>query len=125
ITSSGWLFIFAIPGHVAHLVESITLDSARSCGMQGEVSNIPMVLSWGGGISPDGFLPSIMLLVVIIAAVVIVAVIVIVVVVGEGLEAVTFPSIPWGNPPIKTSIIFSEFGTIEGHKTANFWNLLT
>nr|GEV44304.1 hypothetical protein [Tanacetum cinerariifolium] len=51
---------------------------------QGKVSNIPMVLSWGGGISPDSFLPSFLLLVVIIATVVIVAVIVIVVVVGEG-----------------------------------------
>nr|GFA78133.1 hypothetical protein [Tanacetum cinerariifolium] len=52
----------------------------------GEVSNIPMVLSWGGRISADGFLPSILLLVVIIAVVVIVAVIVIVVVVGEAFS---------------------------------------
>nr|GFA50955.1 hypothetical protein [Tanacetum cinerariifolium] len=50
---------------------------------QRKISNIPMVLSWGSGISPDGFLPYILLLVVIIVAVVIVAVIVIVVV-GEG-----------------------------------------
>nr|GEV62075.1 retrovirus-related Pol polyprotein from transposon TNT 1-94 [Tanacetum cinerariifolium] len=31
ITSSGWPFVFSIPGYVAHLVASITLDSARSC----------------------------------------------------------------------------------------------
>ncbi|GKC40818.1 hypothetical protein Tco_1053202 [Tanacetum coccineum] len=29
-----------------------------------------------------------------------------------------------GNPPMKTSMSFSEFGTIVGHKTANSWNLL-
>nr|GEV07916.1 hypothetical protein [Tanacetum cinerariifolium] len=80
---------------------------------QGKVSNIPMVLSWGGSISPDGFLPSILLLAVSIAVVVIVAVIVIVVVIGE---AVTFPSLLQGNPPMKTSIIFLEFGTIVGQK---------
>nr|GEY78034.1 hypothetical protein [Tanacetum cinerariifolium] len=35
------------------------------------------------------------------------------------------PSILWGNPPIKTSISFSVFGTMFGHKTASSWNLLT
>nr|GEW60903.1 hypothetical protein [Tanacetum cinerariifolium] len=85
---------------------------------------------------PDGFLPSIMLLVVTIVSVVIVLVSVILVVVLvssivklsfviTGFEAVTFPSILQGNPPMKTSIIFSEYGTIVGHKTANSWNLLT
>ncbi|GJW77718.1 putative ribonuclease H-like domain-containing protein [Tanacetum coccineum] len=38
---------------------------------------------------------------------------------------VTFSSILLGNPPMKTSTSFSEFGTIVGHKTANSWNLLT
>nr|GFC57480.1 hypothetical protein [Tanacetum cinerariifolium] len=38
---------------------------------------------------------------------------------------VTVPLILWGNPPIKTSISFSMFGTIFGHKAANYWNLLT
>nr|GEV09807.1 hypothetical protein [Tanacetum cinerariifolium] len=61
--------------------KSLTLDTSFT---QEKVSDIPMVLSWGDGISSDGFLPSILLLVVIIDAVVIVAVIVIVVVVGEG-----------------------------------------
>ncbi|GJX83971.1 hypothetical protein Tco_0333452 [Tanacetum coccineum] len=42
---------------------------------------VPFVLSWGGSISSDSFLPSILLLVVIIITVVIVVVILIVVVV--------------------------------------------
>nr|GEZ31815.1 hypothetical protein [Tanacetum cinerariifolium] len=29
-----------------------------------------------------------------------------------------------GNPPMKTSMSFSEFGTMFGHKSANSWNLL-
>ncbi|GJY97444.1 hypothetical protein Tco_0514354, partial [Tanacetum coccineum] len=104
------------PGLVTYLVASLTLDRARSCVMQiafliqRKVSSI--------SISPDGFLPSIMLLVVIIVSVVIVVVtVVLVVVVGE---AVTFPSMLLSNPPMKTSISFSEFGTIFGHKIANF-----
>ncbi|GKF37790.1 hypothetical protein Tco_0114548, partial [Tanacetum coccineum] len=86
---------------------------------QGKVSIIPTVFSWGGSISPDGFLPSIMLLVVIFVTVVVVVVAVIVAMV------VMFPSILRGNPLMKTSISFSAFGTIVGHKTANSWNLLT
>nr|GEX82843.1 hypothetical protein [Tanacetum cinerariifolium] len=31
----------------------------------------------------------------------------------------------WGSPLMKASIIFSVFGTMFGHKTANSWNLLT
>nr|GEY31596.1 Gag-Pol polyprotein [Tanacetum cinerariifolium] len=46
------------------------------------VSGIPFVLSWGGSISLDSFLPSILLLVVIVVTVVIVAVILILVVVA-------------------------------------------
>nr|GEU63244.1 putative reverse transcriptase domain-containing protein [Tanacetum cinerariifolium] len=38
---------------------------------------------------------------------------------------VTFPSMLWGRSPMKASIIFSVFGTMFGHKTANSWNLLT
>nr|GEV27887.1 hypothetical protein [Tanacetum cinerariifolium] len=38
---------------------------------------------------------------------------------------VTFPSMIWGSPPMKASIIFSVFGTMFGHKMANSWNLLT
>ncbi|GJS28822.1 hypothetical protein Tco_0489442 [Tanacetum coccineum] len=90
VASSGWPFVCAVLGLVAHLVTSLKLDSARSCVMQGasftqgKVSSIPTIFSWGGSISPDGFLPSILLLVVIIVAVVVVAVIVVVVVVHEG-----------------------------------------
>nr|GEY52755.1 ribonuclease H-like domain-containing protein [Tanacetum cinerariifolium] len=76
LTSSGWPFVYAIPGHVAHLVVSITLDSARSYVMQGvfltqgTVSSIPTVISWGGSIRPKGFLSSVLLWLVIIVAVV-------------------------------------------------------
>ncbi|GKG40037.1 hypothetical protein Tco_0466814, partial [Tanacetum coccineum] len=70
------------PGQMTHLVASLTLDSARSCVMQGafftqgKASSIPTIFSWGGNISPDGFLPSILLLLVIIVAVVIVVTVV-------------------------------------------------
>ncbi|GKB79839.1 hypothetical protein Tco_0946734, partial [Tanacetum coccineum] len=65
VTSSGWPFVLAVPGLMTHLVASLTLDSAS--------------------ISPNGFLPSILLLLVILVAVVIVVVmVVLVVVVGEG-----------------------------------------
>ncbi|GKE17532.1 hypothetical protein Tco_1425109 [Tanacetum coccineum] len=117
---------------------------------QGTVSSIPIV----GSIIPEGFLPPIPLLVVIIVTVVIVAVILVVVVVAIvgvvivvaiigvvvvagavsfiiklsfviiGFEAVTFPSILLGNPPMKASRSFSVFGTMFGNKTANSWNLL-
>ncbi|GKB62809.1 hypothetical protein Tco_0918995, partial [Tanacetum coccineum] len=65
VASSGWPFVFAVPGQMTHLVASLTLDSAS--------------------ISPDSFLPSILLLLVIIVAVaIVVTVILVVVVVGEG-----------------------------------------
>nr|GFA65084.1 hypothetical protein [Tanacetum cinerariifolium] len=38
---------------------------------------------------------------------------------------VTFPSMLWGSPPMKASIIFSVFGTMFRHKMANSWNFLT
>ncbi|GJX05212.1 hypothetical protein Tco_0191128 [Tanacetum coccineum] len=64
VASSGWPLIYAVPGQMTYLVAS-----------------------WGDSISPDGFLPSILLLVVIIIAVVIVVVtVVLVVVVGEGFS---------------------------------------
>ncbi|GJU46643.1 hypothetical protein Tco_1203909 [Tanacetum coccineum] len=72
---------------MAHLVKSITLNSARSRMMQsalltqGTVSNIPIVFSWSDGIRPEGFLSSILLWLVIIVAVVGVGVTVVVVVV--------------------------------------------
>ncbi|GKA10036.1 hypothetical protein Tco_0689469, partial [Tanacetum coccineum] len=88
VAPSGWPFASTVPGLMTHLVASLTLDSTRSCVMQGafltqgKASSIPTVFSWGGSISPKGFLPSIMLLVVIIVAVAIM--IVLVVVVGGG-----------------------------------------
>ncbi|GJU18198.1 hypothetical protein Tco_1146164 [Tanacetum coccineum] len=53
----------------------------RKVSMVPFVFSIPFVLSWGGSISSDSFLPSILLLVVIIVTVVIVVVILIVIVV--------------------------------------------
>ncbi|GJZ97345.1 hypothetical protein Tco_0669798 [Tanacetum coccineum] len=78
VASSDWPFVSAVPSQMTHLVANLTLDSARSCIMQGsfltqgKASSIPFVFSWGSSISPNGFLPSILLLVVIIVAVVIV-----------------------------------------------------
>ncbi|GJW05162.1 hypothetical protein Tco_1564018 [Tanacetum coccineum] len=90
VASSGWPFISAVPGQMTHLVASPTLDSARSCVMQGafltlgKAFSIPISFSWGSSISPDSFLSYILLVVVIIVAVVIVVTIVLVVVVVEG-----------------------------------------
>ncbi|GKC59449.1 hypothetical protein Tco_1087047 [Tanacetum coccineum] len=87
VTSSGWPFVLTVPGLMTYLVACLTLDSARSYVMQGasfthgKASSIPIVFIWGGSISLDGFLPSILLLVVIIVVVVIVVVMVILVVV--------------------------------------------
>ncbi|GKC01074.1 hypothetical protein Tco_0987210 [Tanacetum coccineum] len=96
VASSGWPFVFAVLGLVAHLVTSLTLDSARSCVIQsasftqGKVSNIPTVFSWGSSISPDGFLHSILLVMVIIVAVVVVVVVVVFVVVVAVIVVVVF-----------------------------------
>ncbi|GJZ96885.1 hypothetical protein Tco_0669219 [Tanacetum coccineum] len=83
--------ILKVPGQMTHLVASLTLDYARSCVMhsafltQGKASIIPTIFSWGDSISPNGFLPSIMLfLVIIIAVAIVVTVILVAVVVGEG-----------------------------------------
>ncbi|GJW12620.1 hypothetical protein Tco_1578447 [Tanacetum coccineum] len=59
VASSGWPFVSVVPGQMTHLVASLTLDSARSCVMQGafltqgKASSIPIVFSWGSSISPD------------------------------------------------------------------------
>ncbi|GKF67744.1 hypothetical protein Tco_0197423, partial [Tanacetum coccineum] len=88
--SSGLPYVSIVPGLMAHLVASLTLDSVRSCVMQGafltqgNASSIPTVFSWGDSISPDGFLPFILLLLVIIVVVAIVVTVILVVVVGEG-----------------------------------------
>ncbi|GKA10334.1 hypothetical protein Tco_0689767 [Tanacetum coccineum] len=79
------LLCFAILGQMTYPVASLTLDSAGSYVMQGApftqgtIPSIPI----GGSISPEGFLPSILLLVVIIVTVVVVIVILIVVVVDD------------------------------------------
>nr|GEX24344.1 hypothetical protein [Tanacetum cinerariifolium] len=99
---------------------------ARSCMMQGssfthgKAFSIPIVFSWRYSISLDGFLPSILLLVVIIVAVAIVVItFILVVVVGEGSSIIKLPFVIIGNPPMKTSTSFSEFGIIVGYKIAN------
>ncbi|GKA28272.1 hypothetical protein Tco_0714440 [Tanacetum coccineum] len=70
VASSGWPFVFAVPGQMTHLVASLTTDNKLE----------------HASISPDGFLPSILLLLVIIVAVaIVVMVILVVVVVGEGV----------------------------------------
>ncbi|GKC81513.1 hypothetical protein Tco_1137230, partial [Tanacetum coccineum] len=85
VVSSGWSFVFAVPGQMTYFVASPTLDSAWSYVMQGApftqgtISSIPI----GGSIKPEGFLPSILLLVVIMVTVVVVIVILIVVVVDD------------------------------------------
>ncbi|GKD82505.1 hypothetical protein Tco_1349344 [Tanacetum coccineum] len=100
ITSNGWPFVSTVLSQMAHLVANIRLNSARSCVMQsafltqGTVSNIPIVLSWGGSISPEGFMSSVLLWLVIIVAVVgvdvtiVVVIIVAVVVVVESSSVV-------------------------------------
>ncbi|GKA34339.1 hypothetical protein Tco_0720768 [Tanacetum coccineum] len=66
----------AFLGQMAHLVTSITLNSAWSCVMQsafltqGTVSNIPIIFSWSDSIRPKGFLSSDLLWLVIIVVVV-------------------------------------------------------
>nr|GEX60822.1 hypothetical protein [Tanacetum cinerariifolium] len=68
-----------VPSLMIYLVPNLTLDSARSYVMQGElftqgtVSSIPI----GGSISLEGFLPPILLLVIIIAMVVVTVVVVV------------------------------------------------
>ncbi|GKC84715.1 hypothetical protein Tco_1140432 [Tanacetum coccineum] len=87
ITSAGWPFVSAFLGQMAHFVANIMLNSARSCVMQsafltqGTVSNIPIIFSWGGSISPEGFLSFVLLLLVIIVTVVAVGVMVVVVII--------------------------------------------
>ncbi|GKE64258.1 hypothetical protein Tco_1518419 [Tanacetum coccineum] len=81
-------------GQMAHLVASITLNSARSCVMQSAfltqrmISNIPIVFSWGDSIRPEGLLSYVLLWFVIIVVVVGVDVTVVVVVVVESSSVV-------------------------------------
>ncbi|GJS28519.1 RNA-directed DNA polymerase, eukaryota, reverse transcriptase zinc-binding domain protein [Tanacetum coccineum] len=74
VVSSGWYFVYAILGPMTYSVTSSTLDSTGSYVMQGAPFTQGMIPSIpiGGSISPEGFLPSILLLVVIIVTVVVV-----------------------------------------------------
>ncbi|GJU24201.1 hypothetical protein Tco_1162822 [Tanacetum coccineum] len=82
VVFSGWYFVSAVPSQMTYLVASLTFDNARSYMMQGApftqgtVSNIPI----GGSISPEGFLPSILLMVIMVMVVIVVVILVVVVV---------------------------------------------
>ncbi|GJR85742.1 hypothetical protein Tco_0209753 [Tanacetum coccineum] len=74
---------YDFPGQMTYPVASLTLDSARSYVMQGTpftkrlISSIPI----GGSISPEGFLPSIILMVFMVTVVIVAVILVVVVVV--------------------------------------------
>nr|GEZ18750.1 hypothetical protein [Tanacetum cinerariifolium] len=76
IVSSGWSFVFAVPGQMTYPVASLTLDSEMSYVMQGApftkgtIYSIPI----GGIISPKGFLPSILLMVIMVTVVIVVVI---------------------------------------------------
>nr|GEZ55309.1 hypothetical protein [Tanacetum cinerariifolium] len=76
-----------VPGQMTYPVASPTLDSARSYVMQGAsftqgiISSIPI----GGSISPEGFLPSIMLMVIMVTVVIVVVILIVVIVVIVGV----------------------------------------
>ncbi|GKD14240.1 hypothetical protein Tco_1198647, partial [Tanacetum coccineum] len=140
VVSSSRSFGSTVLGQMTYLVASLILDSTRSYVMQGAsftqgtVSSIPI----GGNISPGGFSPYILLVVTLVTVVIVVVVLVVVVigvvivvaiigvvfVIGGvsfiikllfviivwGLEAITFPSMLLGNPPMKASRSFSVFG---------------
>ncbi|GKD86590.1 hypothetical protein Tco_1357744, partial [Tanacetum coccineum] len=92
VASRGWSFSSVVPGQMTHLVASLTLNSENPCVMQGAsytqrkismvLFSIPFVFIWGGSLSSDSFLPSILLVVVIVVTVVIVVVILVVVIVA-------------------------------------------
>ncbi|GJX86969.1 hypothetical protein Tco_0337743 [Tanacetum coccineum] len=77
----------AVLSQISHLVSSITLNNARPCVMesafltQRKAARISTIFSWSGSISPEGFLPSVLLWLVIIVAVVGVGVMVVVVII--------------------------------------------
>ncbi|GJU42682.1 hypothetical protein Tco_1195639 [Tanacetum coccineum] len=94
-------------------LQNITLNSARSCVMQsafltqGTVSSISIIFSWGGSISPEGFLSSVLLWLVIIVAVVGVTVVVVIIVAVESgtIEVTT----RFANPGIFSNICLETF----------------
>ncbi|GKD52444.1 hypothetical protein Tco_1281420 [Tanacetum coccineum] len=77
------------------LGEIVSLDYIKSNKnsaflTQGTVSSIPIVFSWSGSISPEGFLSSVLLWLVIIVAVVDVRVTVVVVVESSSVVKLSF-----------------------------------
>nr|GEU75929.1 hypothetical protein [Tanacetum cinerariifolium] len=87
-----------------------TLDSARSYVMQGApftqgtISSIPI----GGSISPEGFLPSILLMVVTVVIVVVILVVIIVVIVGVNCALLPAPLIFGLCPGDLVSLLYSN-----------------
>ncbi|GJU92757.1 hypothetical protein Tco_1317513 [Tanacetum coccineum] len=83
---SRWSFVSAVLGRMTYPVAGLTLDSARSYVMQGlrftkrSISSIPI----GGSISPEGFLPSILLMVFMVMVVIVAVILVVIVVVILG-----------------------------------------
>ncbi|GKB62942.1 hypothetical protein Tco_0919128 [Tanacetum coccineum] len=79
-----------IPGQLTYPFASLTVDSARSYVMQGapftkrSISSIPI----GGSISPEGFLPSILLMEFMVTLVIVAVILVVVVVVIFGVVIV-------------------------------------
>ncbi|GKF47251.1 hypothetical protein Tco_0137053, partial [Tanacetum coccineum] len=82
LVSNGWSFISAILGQMNYSIASPTLDSVGSYVMQGAPFTQGMIpsISIGGSISPEGFLPSVLILVVIIIMVVVIVILIVVVV---------------------------------------------
>ncbi|GJY65014.1 hypothetical protein Tco_0466474 [Tanacetum coccineum] len=78
---------------------------------QGTVSSISIIFSWGGSISPEGFLSSVLLWLVIIVAVV-----------GVGVNQ----SVLLLSDPLASGLVMASYlASLVGHKVANSWNLLT
>nr|GEU85041.1 hypothetical protein [Tanacetum cinerariifolium] len=109
IVSSGWSFVFA-------------LDSARSYVLQ--VVDTVYRLFLVVGLLFFAVLVILVVVVAIVRVVIVVVIIGIVVVVGGVSFILELSFVIIGNPSMKTSMSFSEFGTMFGHKSANSWNLL-
>ncbi|GKC97935.1 hypothetical protein Tco_1168210 [Tanacetum coccineum] len=90
---SGWPFVSAILGQMAHLIASITLNSTRSGVMeitsltQWKIFGIPITLSRSDSISFGNFLPSVLLWLVVVVVVGVGFTVVVVAVVGVVVES--------------------------------------
>ncbi|GKD75752.1 hypothetical protein Tco_1334034 [Tanacetum coccineum] len=86
----------------------------------GKASSIPTVFSWGSSISPNSFLPSILLLLVIIVAVVIIVVVVVlVVVVVEGAYLVQGFYLTFQHVPLFSNVLLLGCG--KHNTTISYW----